>query len=519
MIKQFQFGDDVRTSIRKGAELVAKAVAVTLGPKGRNVIIERQYQMPHVTKDGVTVAQNCFVKDRFEALGTDLIREAAQKTNDLAGDGTTTSVVLAAAFYREGVKLIAAGHNPMDIKRDIDYGVAKAVEKLKAMSKPVSTDEEIRQVATISANGDQEIGNLILEAVSKIGKDGIITVEDSKTTKTEVEVVNGLQIRKGWLTPHFITDPARNEAVLDDAYVLVADMTITVIKDIESLLTQIVREGKSIVIFSKKVEGEALQLLVVNKLQGKLKCAVVELPGMGDVMHETADDIATVVGANVIKTETGRLLDKTELKDLGFAKRIVIGKENTVIVEGKGEKSAIDGVVTFLKQRIDETKHEMAKERIKERIARLQNGIAIIRCGASTESEAKEKKDRIIDAVSATRAAIDEGIVLGGGIALIEASYYEEMSNTIVSKVCAEPLRQIVENAGKNGDLVVQKVISMDEGIGYNAKENTYVDMFAAGIIDPVKVTRLALQHAASVAGLLLTTEASITDEPKEEKK
>ena len=521
MAKQFSFSNEVRASMARGAKTVNDAVKVTLGAKGRNVLIQKAYGLPQVTKDGVTVARACELKEVFEKMGADLTKEAATKTNDLAGDGTTTAIVLAEAFYREGAKLVASGLNPMEVKADVDRDVAVVVEQLIKQATQITTDEEIKNIATISANGDKQIGDMVAEAVKKIGKDGIISVEDGKTTEIELETVSGLQIRKGFISPYFITSPDKNEAVLEDCLVLVTDAHITNLKDLATAdggaLGFALKENKSIVVFCKKMDGEALQLTVVNKLQGKIRALVVELPEYGDWMQEIADDIATVTNGTVIRTETGRTLETVKREELGYAKRITANKDTTTIVDGAGEKSAIDGVIVYLEQRITDSKNDLEKDRLRERIARLKNGVAVIRVGATTESESREKKDRIIDAVSATKAAIAEGIVAGGGKALLEASKGLPIES-LTRKVCEEPAKQISENGGKNGSLVAEKMRELPANEGYDVRVGEYCDLVERGIIDPVKVTRLALQHAASVAGLMLTTEAAICDLPEEKK-
>ncbi len=516
MAKQFSFGNDARALMGKGAETVANAVKVTLGAKGRNVLIERAFATPQVTKDGVTVAKACELKNRFEIMGAELVKEAASKTNDLAGDGTTTATVLANAFYREGSKLVASGHNPMEVKRQIDEDVAKVVSKLSELATPITDDDEIKNIATISANGDTQIGDMVLQAIKTIGKDGIITVEDSKTTETELELVNGMQIKKGFVSPYFVTNVERGEAELENCLVLVTNAHVSVIKDLVPVLTKAIENGKSIAIFCKKIDGEALVLTIKNKLEGKIRACVMELPDFGNQMEETADDIATVTGATVLRTETGATLEKVELTQLGKAERIVFTKDTTTFIKGAGSKDATDCVVGNLESRIKDSKNEYEKERLRERIARLKNGVGVIKVGATTESESREKKDRIIDAVSATRAAIAEGIVPGGGKALLEASK-ELPAESLVRKVCEEPAKQISENGGKNGWLVAEKMREASPTEGYDVRNDKWVDLVKSGIIDPVKVTRLALQHGASVAGLMLTTEAAICIE--EEKK
>ena len=517
MAKQFSFSNEVRASMAKGAKTVADAVKVTLGAKGRNVLIEKGYGLPHVTKDGVTVARACDIKNNFERMGADLVKEAASKTNDLAGDGTTTATVLAEAFYREGAKLVASGLNPMEVKARIDADVATVVAQLVKNATPVSTDGDIQNIATISANGDKQIGNMVADAVKAIGHDGIITVEDGKTTEIELETVSGLQIRKGFISPYFVTSQEKNEANLEDCLMLVTNAHISTLKDLVPTLELAIKQNKSIIIFCKKMDGEALQLMVVNKLQGKIRALVVELPEFGDQMEEIADDIATVTGATVIRTQTGRTLETVKPEELGQAKRIVATKDTTTIIEGIGEKPAIDGVITYLEQRIKDSKNDLERDRLRERIARLKNGVAVIRVGAVTESEGKEKKDRIIDAVSATKAAIAEGIVAGGGKALLEASNGLPVES-LTRKVCEEPAKQIAENGGKNGSLIAEKMRELPHNEGYDIREGKYCDLVACGIIDPVKVTRLALIHAASVAGSMITTEAAICIEPEEKK-
>ena len=515
--KELVFGIEARSALARGAEKVCKAVVATLGPKGRNVIIERQFQQPHVTKDGVTVAKEITLKDPFEALGADLVKEAASKTNDGAGDGTTTATLLAYSIYKEGSKLVAAGMNPIDVKREIDADVKQVVDKLKMLARPVETNDDIKKIATISANGDEKIGGMIAEAIEKIGKDGVIAVKDGQTTETELEVVNGMQFNRGWVSPYFITDAERSEAVLEDCYVLVADMRVSTIVDLKSVIEAVAKAGKSVAVIAEEVEGEALPVLIINKQRGTLRVAAARLPGYGDEKRACADDIAAVTGGKVIRQDLGFLLEKTSLADLGYAKRITFGKDTTTIVEGGASKDSLEGHIAQLERTKEASKNDYEKERLTERIARLRNGIAVIRVGAATESEAKERKDRVVDAVHATKAAISEGIVVGGGKALLEASKHLP-HNSVVALACGQPATQIAENAGKNGSLIAEKMLAMAPTDGYDASTGEFGNLIDLGILDPVKVTRLALQNAASVAGLLITTEAAITDERIEKK-
>jgi len=526
--KMVTFSETARKQILNGVNILADAVKVTLGPRGRNVVIEKSFGAPTITKDGVTVAKEIEIEDRFENMGAQMVREVASKTNDDAGDGTTTATVLAQAIYREGVKMVSAGHNPMDLKRGIDLAVAKLVENLKKQAKPVAGKKEIAQVGTISANGDSEIGNIIAEAMEKVGKEGVITVEEAKSMETTLEVVEGMQFDRGYLSPYFVTDADRMEVVLEDAYVLLFEKKISSMKDVLPVLEKIAQTQRPFVIISEDVEGEALATLVVNKLRGTLKVAAVKAPGFGDRRKEMLQDIATLTGGQVISEDLGMKLENITLKDLGVAKRIVIDKDNTTIIDGEGKKDVIEGRVKTIRAQIEATTSDYDREKLQERLAKLVGGVAVIQVGAATEIEMKEKKARVEDALNATRAAVEEGIVAGGGVALIKATAFltelkpanEEQAAgiKIINRAAEEPLRQIAGNCGLDGAVVVNKVKeSKDAYYGFNAADEKYEDLLAAGVIDPVKVTRSALQNAASVAGLLLTTEAMIAEKPKKD--
>lgn len=522
------FSETSRKQILNGVNILADAVKVTLGPRGRNVVIEKSFGAPTITKDGVTVAKEIEIEDKFENMGAQMVREVASKTNDDAGDGTTTATVLAQAIYREGVKMVSAGHNPMDLKRGIDLAVTKLVEELKKQAKPVAGKKEIAQVGTISANGDSEIGNIIAEAMEKVGKEGVITVEEAKSMQTTLEVVEGMQFDRGYLSPYFVTDADRMESVLEDAYVLLFEKKISSMKDILPVLEKIAQTQRPFIIIAEDVEGEALATLVVNKLRGTLKVSAVKAPGFGDRRKEMLQDIATLTGGQVISEDLGMKLENITLKDLGVAKRIVVDKDNTTIVDGEGKKDVIEARVKTIRAQIEATTSDYDREKLQERLAKLVGGVAVIQVGAATEIEMKEKKARVEDALNATRAAVEEGIVAGGGVALIKASAHlaglktsnEEQAAgvKIINRAAEEPLRQIAGNCGLDGAVVVNKVKeSKDSYFGFNAADEKYEDLLAAGVIDPVKVTRSALQNAASVAGLLLTTEAMIAEKPKRE--
>ena len=526
MAKQLIFSDEARRSVLEGASLLAKAVKVTLGPKGRNVVIDKKYGAPAVTKDGVTVAKEIELKDAYANMGAQMVKDVASKTNDVAGDGTTTATVLAEAIYREGLKNVTAGANPMELKRGIDKAVAAVTDELTKMSKKVSSREQIAQVATISANGDSTIGDIIADAMDKVGKDGTITVEEAKAMETTLDVVEGMQFDKGYISPYFVTDAEAMEAVLEDCYILINEKKISNLNDMLPVLQAVAKEGKPLLIIAEDVEGEALSTLVINKMRGSLNVCAVKAPGFGDRRKAMLQDIAILTGGTCITEDLGIKLENVTAKELGRAKRVTIDKENTTIVEGAGKASAIQGRVAQIKREIVETTSDYDREKLQERLAKLAGGVAVIKIGAATEVEMKEKKDRVDDALHATRAAVEEGIVAGGGVALIRASKAvadlklagdEAIGADIVVRAVAEPLRQIAANGGYEGSVVVQKVISLKGAEGFNAATGEYCDMLKAGIIDPKKVSRSALQNAASIAGLMLTTECLITD-IKEEK-
>ena len=526
MAKRITHGEDSRQAILKGVNQLADAVRITLGPKGRNVVLDKKFGSPTITKDGVTVAKEVELKDVEENMGAQMVREVASKTSDVAGDGTTTATVLAQAIFREGVKTVAAGANPMALKRGIDKAVEKAVDEIGSLSKPVR-GEAIAQVGTVSANGDATIGTIISEAMAKVGKDGVITVEEAKTIETALEVVEGMQFDRGYLSPYFVTDPERMECVLENALILLHEKKISSMKDLLPLLEQIAKTGKPFVIVAEEVEGEALATLVVNKLRGTLNCSAVKAPGFGDRRKAMLEDIAILTGGRVISEDLGIKLENVQLGDLGDAKKITIDKDNTTIVEGSGASSDIQGRVNQLRSQIDETTSDYDREKLQERLAKLVGGVAVIKVGAATETEMKEKKARVEDAMHATRAAVEEGIVAGGGVSLIRAipsldqlelEGDEQIGCNIVRRALEEPLRQIAQNAGVEGAVVVSRVGGESGNNGYNAATDSYGDLVEAGVIDPAKVTRTALQNAASIAGLLLTTEALVADIPEEDK-
>ncbi len=522
--KDIVFSQSARQSIASGLNLLANTVKVTLGPRGRNVIIEKSWGSPTVTKDGVTVAKEIELEDKLANMGAQMVKEVASKTSDVAGDGTTTATVLAQSIYNEGSRLVAAGHNPMDIKRGIDKAVEKIVEALKDQSKPTKGKTEIAQVGTISANGDTMIGDILAEAMEKVGKEGVITVEEAKAMETTLDVVEGMQFDRGYLSPYFVTDAERMEAVLEDAYVLVYDKKISNMKDLLPVLEQIAKSSKQLLIVSEEVDGEALATLVVNKLRGTLNVCTVKAPGFGDRRKEMLKDIAVLTGGNAITEDLGLKLENITLKDLGRAKRIVVDKDNTTIVEGAGKKAEIDGRVKQIRTQIEEATSDYDREKLQERLAKLVGGVAVIKVGAATESEMKEKKARVEDALHATRAAVEEGIVPGGGVALVRSlsaienlkfSDDRQYGVNIIRRAAEEPLRQIAGNAGVDGSIVVDKVKSGKGSFGFNAATEQYEDLVKAGVIDPTKVVRCALQNAASVASLMLTTEALIAEKPK----
>ncbi len=528
MPKRIVHGENSRQAILRGVNTLADAVKITLGPKGRNVVIEKKFGSPTITKDGVTVAKEIELKDTLENMGAQMVREVASKTSDVAGDGTTTATVLAQAIFREGVKNVAAGANPMALKRGIDRAVVTAVEEIKKMSKPVQGDM-IAQVGTISANNDSTIGTIIAEAMKKVGKDGVITVEESKTMETQLDVVEGMQFDRGYLSPYFVTDPDRMEAVLEDPYILIHEKKISAMKDLLPLLEQIARSGKPLIIIAEDVEGEALATLVVNKLRGTLHACAVKAPGFGDRRKAMLQDIAILTGGEFISEEIGVKLESVQLSSLGRAKKVVIDKDNTTIVEGNGKTGEIEGRVKQLRTQIDETSSDCDREKLQERLAKLVGGVAVIKVGAATETEMKEKKARVEDAMHATRAAVEEGIVPGGGVALVRAEKAvnglkmddgdEQIGVNIVRRALEEPLRQIAQNAGKEGAIIVGKIKeSNDTAFGFNAQSEKFEDLVKAGVIDPAKVTRFALQNAGSIAGLMLTTEALVAEIPEEKK-
>jgi chaperonin GroEL len=532
MAKQITHGEESRAAILRGVNQLADAVKITLGPKGRNVVLDKKFGSPTITKDGVTVAKEIDLKDPTENMGAQMVREVASKTSDVAGDGTTTATVLAQAIFREGVKTVAAGANPMALKRGIDKAVERATTAIKKLSKPVA-GEMIAQVGTISANGDAAIGELIAEAMEKVGKDGVITVEDAKTMETDLEFVEGMQFDRGYLSPYFITNPEKMEAVLENPVILLSEKKITSMRDLLPILEQVAKLGKPILIIAEDVEGEALATLVVNKLRGTINVAAVKAPGFGDRRKALLEDIAVLTGGKVISEDLGIKLENVKVEDLGRAKKVTINKDNTLIIDGAGDTDALRARVKTLKAQIEDTSSDYDREKLQERLAKLVGGVAVIRVGAATETELKEKKARVEDAMNATRAAVEEGIVAGGGVALIRAAKAldkfrvfetddegitdgdpdEQIGVNIVKRALEEPLRQIVANAGKEGAVIVEKVrASKDPNFGYNAATETFEDLVAAGIIDPAKVTRCALQNAASIAGLMLTTEALISE-------
>jgi chaperonin GroEL len=524
MAKQIIYADASRQAILRGVNQLADAVKVTLGPKGRNVVLEKKFGGPTITKDGVTVAKEIELKDPLENMGAQMVREVASKTSDVAGDGTTTATILAQSIYREGVKAVAAGANPMALKRGIDKAVEVVTEEVKKLSKPVSGDM-IAQVGTISANSDHTIGNIIAEAMKKVGKDGVITVEESKTMVTELDTVEGMQFDRGYLSPYFVSDAERMECVLEDPYILIHEKKISNMKDLLPLLEQIARSGKPLLIIAEEVEGEALATLVVNKLRGTLNACAVKAPGFGDRRKAMLEDIGILTGGKAIMEDIGVKLEGVRLEDLGRAKRVTVDKDNTTIVDGAGQSKHIEGRIKQLRSQIDETTSDYDREKLQERLAKLAGGVAVIKVGAATETEMKEKKARVEDALHATRAAVEEGIVPGGGVALLRAGKAlagfkadgdEQIGVSIVKRACEEPLRQIVSNSGTEGAIVVDKVrLHENQNFGYNAASDAYEDLVASGVIDPTKVTRSALQHAASIAGLMLTTEAMIAEIPE----
>jgi chaperonin GroEL len=524
--KIIKFDQDGRNAILKGVNTLADVVKVTLGPKGRNVVIDKSFGAPLITKDGVTVAKEVELDDKFENMGAQLVKEVASKTSDVAGDGTTTATVLAQAIYKQGSKLVAAGHNPMEIKRGIDKAVETIVAELQKISKPIKDHKEIAQVGTISANNDKTIGDIIAEAMEKVGKEGVITVEEAKSMDTSLETVEGMQFDRGYLSPYFVTDPERMEAALENALILIHDKKISNMKDLLPILEQTAKSGRPLLIIAEDIDGEALATLVVNKLRGVLNVCAVKAPGFGDRRKAMLEDIAVLTGGQVISEEVGFKLDQTTMEMLGRAKRITVDKDNTTIIDGDGKEENIQGRVKMIRAQIEETSSDYDKEKLQERLAKLVGGVAVIKVGAATEVEMKEKKARVEDALHATRAAVDEGIVPGGGVAYIRAltaldaiklESEQQFGVTVVKASLEAPIRQIAENAGIDASIVVDKVKNGKDAFGYDAANDEYVDMIKAGIIDPTKVSRSALQNASSIAGLMLTTEALVAEKPKEE--
>jgi chaperonin GroEL len=526
MAKQLLYSDEARRKILSGVEQLSAAVKITLGPKGRNVVIDKKFGSPTITKDGVTVAKEIELEDAFENMGAQMVKEVAEKTSDIAGDGTTTATILAESIYREGLKNVTAGSNPMELKRGIEKAVEKVVEELGKLSTPIKDKKEVAQVASIAANSDTTIGELIAEAMDKVGKDGVITVEEAKSTATTLEVVEGMQFDQGYLSPYFVTDAERMEVLLEDPYILIFEKKISAIKDILPLLEKVARLGKPLLIIAEEVEGEALATLVVNKIRGTFMACAVKAPGYGDRRKAMLEDIAILTGGKALTEDLGIKLENIDVEDLGRAKKIKVDKENTTIVEGAGKSQTINGRIAQIKKQIDDTDSDYDKEKLQERLAKLAGGVAVINVGAATETEMKEKKARVEDALHATRAASQEGIVPGGGVALIRTipsldkiklERDEKIGVNIVKRAIEEPLRQIAENAGLEGSVVAQRIKQEKTNVGYDVAQDAYVDMIEAGVIDPTKVTRSALQNASSIAALLLTTETIIADKPEKE--
>jgi len=527
MAKQLLFNEEARRAVLRGVEQLSRAVKVTLGPKGRNVVLDKKFGSPTITKDGVTVAKEIELEDLYENIGAQLVKEVAEKTSDTAGDGTTTATILTEAIFKEGLKNVTAGANPMAIKRGIEKTVETVVEELKKFSKQVREKKEIAQVATIAANCDETIGNLIADAMDKVGKDGVITVEEAKTMATTMEVVEGMQFDQGYLSPYFVTDAERMECILEEPYILIHEKKISSIKDILPLLEKVARTGRPLLVIAEEVEGEALATLVVNRIRGTLSCCAVKAPGYGDRRKAMLEDIAILTGGRALTEDLGIKLENVNLEDLGRAKRIRVDKENTTIVEGAGKTQAINGRISQIKKLIEETDSDYDREKLQERLAKMSGGVAVINVGAATETEMKEKKARVEDALHATRAAVEEGIIPGGGVGLLRCVQAleklklegdERIGVEIVKRALEEPIRQIAENSGLEGSIVVQKVKSEKTNVGYDVTQAKYVDMIEAGVIDPTKVTRTALQNAASIAALLLTTETLVTEKPEKEK-
>ncbi|HEX9263367.1 MAG TPA: chaperonin GroEL [Candidatus Binatia bacterium] len=525
--KDIRFSEEARNRVLRGVNLLADAVTVTLGPKGRNVVLEKSWGSPTITKDGVSVAKEIQLEDKFENMGAQMVKEVASKTSDVAGDGTTTATVLSRAIFGEGIKLVAAGHDPMSIKRGIDKAVAKVVDELKSISKPTRDRDEIAQVGTISANNDKTIGDILAEAMDKVGKEGVITVEEAKGLETTLDLVEGMRFDRGYLSPYFVTDPERMECVQEDCYLLIHEKKISSMKDLLPVLEATAKTSKPLLIIAEEIEGEALATLVVNKIRGTLKVVAVKAPGFGDRRKAMLEDIAILTDGKMIAEELGIKLENVTLKDLGRAKRVIIDKDNTTVVEGAGKKSAIEGRITQIRAQIEETTSDYDREKLQERLAKLAGGVAVVKVGAATEVEMKEKKARVEDALHATRAAVEEGIVPGGGVALIRASASlanlrvsddEKIGVRIIQKALEEPLRWIAQNAGLEGSVVLEKVKGGKGAFGFNAATEEYEDLVKAGIVDPTKVVRTALQNAASVAGMMITTEAMIADKPEKKK-
>jgi len=525
--KQLKFNEDARRAMQRGVEQLSQAVKVTLGPKGRNVVIDKKFGSPTVTKDGVTVAKEIELKEPYENMGAEMVKEVASKTSDIAGDGTTTATILAEGIFKEGLKNVTAGANPMALKRGIEKAVENVFDELRRLSKNVKDKKEIAQVAAIAANNDHTIGNLIAEAMEKVGKDGVITVEEAKSMATTLDVVEGMQFDQGYLSPYFVTDAERMEVVLESPYILICEKKISSLKDMLPLLEKIAKTGKPLLIISEDTEGEALATLVVNKIRGTLSCCAVKAPGYGDRRKAMLEDIAVLTGGKALTEDLGIKLENVSLQDLGRAKRVTIDKENSTIIEGAGKTSDINGRVSQIKRQIDESDSDYDREKLQERLAKLSGGVAVINVGAATETEMKEKKARVEDALHATRAAVEEGIVPGGGVALLRCISAvdnaklqgdEKTGASIIRRVLEEPARQIVENAGLEGSVVVQRIKEEKTNVGYDAEKGEYIDMIQVGVIDPTKVTRTALQNAASISSLMITTEAMITDIPEEEK-
>ncbi|MBL7068850.1 MAG: chaperonin GroEL [Candidatus Omnitrophica bacterium] len=527
MAKQLKFNEDARRAMQRGVEQLSQAVKITLGPKGRNVVIDKKFGSPTVTKDGVTVAKEIELKEPYENMGAEMVKEVASKTSDIAGDGTTTATILAEGIFKEGLKNVTSGANPMALKRGIEKAVEKVFDELKRLSKTVKDKKEIAQVATIAANNDHTIGNLIAEAMEKVGKDGVITVEEAKSMATTLDVVEGMQFDQGYLSPYFVTDAERMEVALENPYILIYEKKISSLKDMLPLLEKIAKTGKPLLIVSEDTEGEALATLVVNKIRGTFSCCAVKAPGYGDRRKAMLEDIAALTGGKAVAEDLGIKLENVSLQDLGRAKRVTIDKENTTIIEGAGKTNDITSRVSQIKRQIEESDSDYDREKLQERLAKLSGGVAVINVGAATETEMKEKKARVEDALHATRAAVEEGIIPGGGVALLRCISAvdnaklegdEKTGGSIIKRVLEDPARQIVENAGLEGSVVVQRIKEEKTNVGYDADKGEYTDMIQAGVIDPTKVTRTALQNAASISSLMITTEAMITDIPEEEK-